>query len=83
MYIDIRGCKLFFDVYGSKLDILADTVKEKPTLLVIHGGHGLADHTLYPEFWSQFQDVAQVVFLDQRGCGRSECDDPQQWNLSH
>jgi pimeloyl-ACP methyl ester carboxylesterase len=82
MYIDIRGCKLFFDVYGSKLNILKDAVTIKSALLVLHGGHGLADHTLYPEFWSEFQDIAQVVFLDQRGCGRSECDDPQQWNLA-
>ncbi|MDO8955090.1 MAG: hypothetical protein Q7V63_09625 [Gammaproteobacteria bacterium] len=40
MHININGCKLFFDVYGSKLKILPTEVKEKPTLIVLHGGHG-------------------------------------------
>ncbi|MGD9152281.1 MAG: alpha/beta hydrolase [Gammaproteobacteria bacterium] len=77
----IYGIKLFFDVYGSKLDIKPDRVEEKPTLIVLHGGHGFADHTLYVEFWSQFSDIAQVIFLDQRGCGRSDASEPDKWNL--
>lgn len=81
MYVYINGIKLFFDVYGSKLDIKPDRVEEKPTLIVLHGGHGFADHTLYVEFWSQFSDIAQVIFLDQRGCGRSDASEPDKWNL--
>ncbi|MCK4607994.1 MAG: alpha/beta hydrolase [Gammaproteobacteria bacterium] len=81
MYVTINNTRLFFDVYGSKLDITAKTVNEKPTLIVLHGGHGFADHTLYVEFWSQFADISQVIFLDQRGCGRSDTSEPDKWNL--
>jgi len=80
--IKIRNTKLFFDIYGSKLDIQKSTVKEKPTMIVLHGGHGIADHTLYVEFWSQFSNLAQVIFLDQRGCGRSDVADKSEWNLA-
>jgi len=81
MYITIKNCKIFFEVYGSKLKILPDQVVEKPTLIVLHGGHGMVDHTIYVEFWSQLSDIAQVVFMDQRGCGRSDARNPSEWNL--
>ena len=79
MYITVNNTKLFFDVYGSELSIEADTVKEKSTLIVLHGAP--SDHTLYVEFWSQFSDIAQVVFLDQRGFGRSDLSTLGKWNL--
>ena len=82
MFIEIDGCRIFFDVYGSSLKIEADGIASKPTLIVLHGGLGLADHTLYVEFWSQFSSIAQVVFVDQRGCGRSVCTDKSKWNLN-
>ena len=78
--INIGSATLFFDIYGSKLDIKT-TITEKPTLLVLHGAHGLVDHTLYVEFWSQFSDIAQVIFLDQRGCGRSDWRNKNEWNV--
>jgi pimeloyl-ACP methyl ester carboxylesterase len=81
MFIEVNGTKLFFDVYGSALKVEKSNVIEKPTLIVLHGGHGFIDHTLYVEFWSQFSDQAQVVFLDQRGCGRSSPDKEEHWNL--
>jgi pimeloyl-ACP methyl ester carboxylesterase len=83
MFITINGCRLFFDTYGSKLHVGDGAVIEKPTLIVLHGGHGMVDHTLYVEFWSQFADLAQVIFLDQRGCGRSDHRFPEEWNLSY
>ena len=36
MYLKINGCKLFFDVYGAKLNVLPDQVVEKPTLIISH-----------------------------------------------
>lgn len=81
--IKINDTHLFFNIYGSQLNIGASDVKEKQTLLVLHGGHGFADHTLYVEFWSQFADSIQVIFLDQRGCGRSDVCDSSEWNLAH
>lgn len=81
MDITINDCKIFFDVYGSKLDILPDRVIEKPTLIVLHGGHGMVDHTVYVNFWSRFSDIAQVILIDQRGCGRSDQRNSSEWNL--
>ncbi|PIQ42405.1 MAG: hypothetical protein COV52_05075 [Gammaproteobacteria bacterium CG11_big_fil_rev_8_21_14_0_20_46_22] len=81
--VKISDAYLFFDVYGSQLSITETGVKEKPTLIVLHGGHGIADHTLYVKFWSQFSGIAQVIFLDQRGCGRSDPCDSSGWNLAH
>jgi proline iminopeptidase len=81
MHININNTQLFFDVYGSKLKITKDSVIEKSSLIVLHGGHGFADHTLYVEFWSQFSNISQVIFIDQRGCGRSASSSPAEWNL--
>jgi proline iminopeptidase len=75
------GAKLFFEVYGSKLQISQTDVKEKPTLIFLHGGPGIIDHTLYVSFWSRFADIAQVIFIDQRGNGRSDRATPETWNL--
>lgn len=83
MFVTINNCRLFFDVYGSKLKITPTEVIEKPTMIVLHGGHGMVDHTLYVEFWSQFADLAQVIFIDQRGCGRSDHRTSSEWNLNH
>lgn len=81
MFIHVNQTQLFFDVYGSKLKITQNKVIEKPTLIVLHGGHGFADHTLYVEFWSKFSDMMQVIFIDQRGCGRSASGQASEWNL--
>lgn len=81
MKININHCHLFFEVYGSKLNITSSIVKEKPTLIFLHGGPGIADHTLYVSFWSRFSDIAQIIFIDQRGNGRSELCGHSTWNL--
>ena len=79
--IKINQTELFFDIYGSELLINKTSVSHKKTLIVLHGGHGFADHTLYVDFWSQFSDIVQVIFLDQRGCGRSDPSCSKNWNL--
>lgn len=80
MKILVNGCHLYFDVYGSELNIQPDSIKEKPVMIVLHGGHGVADHSLYVEFWAQFSDIVQILFLDQRGCGRSDLSTPDTWH---
>lgn len=81
MHIDIGDTKLFFEVYGSKLVPAGADTQVKPTVIFLHGGVGFFDHTVYIDFWSQFADVAEVIFLDFRGSGRSPCDDRSTWNL--
>src|SRR3989442_11466581 len=45
-----------------------------------HGGPGI-DHSRYRDFFSGFADVAQVVYLDHRGNGRSDAGPRERWRL--
>ena len=69
MYVKANGTRLFFDVVGSSLLPTEREMKLKPTLIVIHGGPGM-DHS-YLRPLDPLGDVAQVVYLDLRGQGRS------------
>ena len=62
--------KLFFDVEGASLAPSGPEMRSKPTLLLLHGGPGM-DHSLFRPAFSALADVAQVVYLDHRGQGRS------------
>jgi len=56
-------------------------MREQPTLLLLHGGPGVADHSMFKPLLSALADLAQIVYLDHRGNGRSERDVPERWNL--
>ena len=43
---------------------------DKPTLIFLHGGAGIADHSLYLPFWSKLSSQANIILIDQRGCGQ-------------
>lgn len=81
MYTTVNGVRLFFDVEGAKLVPDGRAMREKPTLLVVHGGPG-GDHSVGKPYYSQFTDIAQIVYYDQRGNGRSEDGDPADWTLA-
>lgn len=81
MFITVNGAKLYFDVEGAGLVPDGPRMREKPTLLMLHGGPGM-DHTLYKPQFSQLADIAQIVYLDHRGNGRSGGDDPATWTLA-
>ncbi|MBA4217896.1 MAG: alpha/beta hydrolase [Proteobacteria bacterium] len=71
MHIEIQpGVRLFVDIEGLGLVPEGPVLREKPTLLLIHGGPGF-DHTGFRPFFSRFTDLCQVVYFDQRGHGRS------------
>jgi proline iminopeptidase len=81
MRVLVNGVRLFFDVEGTKLVPNGPTMRERPTLLLLHGGPGF-DHSIYKPAYSALADVAQIIYLDHRGNGRSE-DGPQAgWNLA-
>ncbi|HAH10921.1 MAG TPA: alpha/beta hydrolase [Alphaproteobacteria bacterium] len=80
MHITLNGQRIFFDVVGEKLRINGPRLVEQPTLIVMHGGPGFDHARMRPDF-DHFADVAQVVYLDHRGNGRSQPSDPQTWNL--
>ena len=81
MRVLVNGVRLFFDVEGGSLVPDGPAMREKPTLLLLHGGPGF-DHSIYKPAFSALSDVAQVVFLDQRGNGRSDPGPRESWNLA-
>jgi proline-specific peptidase len=81
MFLTVGGQRIFFDVVGDKLAIEGQALREKPTLLVLHGGPGFDHSTMRPDF-DRFADLAQVVYLDHRGNGRSVPSDPSTWTLA-
>jgi proline iminopeptidase len=74
------GTRIFFEAIGTKLVADGPTMRERPTLLVLHGGPGF-DHSGLAHTLAPLSEVAQLVLLDHRGQGRSDGDDPAQWNL--
>ena len=80
MRVKVNGVHLFFEVCGSKLAIFDGQTIEKPTLVVLHGGPGF-DHQGMRPYFDRFAEVAQVVYLDHRGNGRSEPGPREGWNL--
>lgn len=81
MRIDIGGTKLFVDVDGMGLVPDGETMVERPTLILLHGGPGM-DHSIFKaSTLTGLTDVAQVVFYDHRGQGRSDKASPQEWTL--
>jgi pimeloyl-ACP methyl ester carboxylesterase len=81
MHVSVNGVRLFFDVEGPKLVPDGPTMREKPVLLMLHGGPGF-DHSIYRPAYSALADIAQVVYLDHRGNGRSEDGPREGWNLA-
>lgn len=82
MYVTVNGARLFFDVDGAQWEADGPRLTEKPVLLLLHGGPG-ADHAVYKPAFSALSDVAQVIYLDHRGNGRSEPCGPESWTLDH
>jgi pimeloyl-ACP methyl ester carboxylesterase len=72
------GVGLFFDVDGEAPAVDGETMIERPKLVLLHGGPG-ADHTLFKPEFAALTDIAQIVYLDQRGSGRSDIGEPRSW----
>ncbi len=72
--------RLFVDIEGPGLVPEGPTLREKPTLLLLHGGPGY-DHSGFKPLFTRLADVAQVVYVDHRGHGRSDRCPPEDWTL--
>ena len=88
MRIEVNGVRIFFDVEGPRLVPDGPVMREKPALILLHGGPGM-DHSSFKPAFSQFADIAQVVYIDHRGNGRSDRQPrealgpaPHRWNLA-
>lgn len=67
-YID-QSPKIYYKIFGSG----------SPTIIILHGGPGIAHDYLVPE-WSKLANNFKIIFYDQRGCGFSElCGDSYTW----
>jgi proline iminopeptidase len=81
MRVDIGGgVRLYCDVDGCGLVPDGKVMREKPTLIVMHGGPGF-DHSGFKPAFSQLTDIAQVVYYDHRGHGRSDRRPREEWQL--
>jgi len=74
------GTRLWFDIDGMGLVPDGDTMRQRPTLIVMHGGPG-GDHNGFKPAFSAMTDTCQVLYYDHRGQGRSDRSTPDQWNL--
>ena len=81
MRIEIApGVRLFVDIEGPSLVPDGPALREKPTLLLLHGGPGY-DHSGFKPAFSALADVAQIVYVDHRGHGRSDRRPAAEWTL--
>ena len=62
--------QLFVDIEGPGLVAAGPVMRDKPTLVLLHGGPGY-DHSGFKPAFSQLADIAQIVYYDHRGHGRS------------
>ncbi len=72
--------RLFVDIEGLGLVPDGPRMREKPTLILLHGGPGF-DHSGFKPLFSRLADVAQIVYLNHRGHGRSDRCPADQWTL--
>ena len=81
MRISVNDTTLYFDVEGAGLVPDGKVMREKPTLILLHGGPG-ADHSIYKPSFSPLAELVQIIYLDHRGNGRSDQSDESHWNLN-
>jgi pimeloyl-ACP methyl ester carboxylesterase len=81
MDVEVNGTRLWFDVEGSGLVPEGAEMHERPTVVLLHGGPGSFDHSYFKPEFARLAAVAQVVYLDLPGHGRSEWGDPASWTF--
>jgi pimeloyl-ACP methyl ester carboxylesterase len=79
--VEVNGSRLWFDVDGPALVPEGPSMRERPTVVLLHGGPGSFDHSYFKPDFARLAQVAQVVYLDLPGHGRSEWGDPASWSF--
>jgi pimeloyl-ACP methyl ester carboxylesterase len=75
------GARLWFDVDGPALVPDGPRMRRRPTVVLLHGGPGSFDHSYLKPDFARLAEVAQVVYLDLPGHGRSARGDPASWSF--
>jgi len=79
----IRNTEIYFDVAGMQLvPAKKNQFIEKPVLFMLHGGPG-GDHLRFKQHSLELQDVAQLILIDHRGCGRSKKSNSKEYTLEN
>jgi proline iminopeptidase len=81
MHVEVNGTRLWFDVDGPALVPDGPLLRERPTILLIHGGPGGYDHSYFKPDFERLTDVGQVVYLDLREHGRSARHTASGWSF--
>jgi len=77
----VNGLRLFFDIEGAALLPSGSRMVQRPVVIALHGGPG-ADHSTLRPALTPLSKIAQVVYLDFRGHGRSEDGPVDSWTLT-
>jgi proline iminopeptidase len=72
---------LFVDVDGAALVPDGQIMRARPTVVLLHGGPGM-DHSSFKCELAALTDVAQLVYVDHRGNGRSDTGARSDWTLA-
>src|SRR5687768_2173008 len=81
MQIHVNGTRLWFDVEGAALVPDGETLRQRPTVVLLHGGPGSWDHSYLKPWFSRLAEVAQVIWLDLRDHGRSAWGEPANFSF--
>jgi proline iminopeptidase len=75
MHVEVNGTRLWFDVDGPALVPDGSEMRQRPTVVLVHGGPGVWDHSYFKPDFAPLLEHAQVVYLDLPGHGRSDWGD--------
>jgi proline iminopeptidase len=79
--VAVNGTELFFDVDGASVAPEGPWMRERPTVVLLPTSPGI-DHSLYKaHVGPALAEVAQVIYLDPRGSGRSDWGSEEEWTL--
>ncbi len=81
MHVDVNGTRLWFDVDGPALVPDGSEMRQRPTVVLVHGGPGVWDHSYFKPDFAPLAKHAQVVYLDLRGHGRSGWGEAAAWSF--
>jgi pimeloyl-ACP methyl ester carboxylesterase len=81
MYVEVNGTRLWFDVDGPSLVPEGPRMRQRPAVVLVHGGPGSYDHSYFKPHFGHMAGQVQVVYLDIRDHGRSARQDPADWSF--
>ncbi|MFJ9500362.1 alpha/beta fold hydrolase [Brevibacillus centrosporus] len=82
MYANINGTRIFFDVEGMGWVPDGPVLRQKPVCFVLHGGPG-GDHTGYKPGLTPLAEKMQLIYIDNRGSGRSAKGPQESYSLEN